>query len=151
MCWSFWPFLTTLHKMIPPSHVSIPRPLCLFCFPNIHHRLDGREFEWTPGVVDGQGGLACCDSWGRKESDMTEWLNWTEGDIRPVSFCNVSDEFSITRERKGARDWVRLADTEAVIECQKPEVSRALNRWSHKMEPKKDPSWSLWIKSRIRY
>ena len=43
-----------------------------------HHRLDGHEFEWTPGVVDGQGGLACCDSWGRKESDMTEWLNWTE-------------------------------------------------------------------------
>ena len=32
----------------------------------------------TPGVGDGQGGLACCDSWGREESDMTEWLNWTE-------------------------------------------------------------------------
>ena len=43
-----------------------------------HHRLDGCEFEWTPGVGDGQGGLACCDSRGCKESDMTEWLNWTE-------------------------------------------------------------------------
>ena len=43
-----------------------------------HHWLNGREFEWTPGVGDGQGGLACCDSWGRKESDMTEQLNWTE-------------------------------------------------------------------------
>jgi len=43
-----------------------------------HHRLDGRESEWTPGVGDGQGGLACCDSWGRKESDTTERLNWTE-------------------------------------------------------------------------
>ena len=43
-----------------------------------HNRLNGHEFEWTPGVVDGQGGLACCDSWGRKESDMTERLNWTE-------------------------------------------------------------------------
>ena len=43
-----------------------------------HHGLNGPEFEWTPGVGDGQGGLACCDSWGRKESDMTEWLNWTE-------------------------------------------------------------------------
>ena len=42
-----------------------------------HHRLDGHEFEWTPGVGDGQGGLACCDSWGHKESDMTEQLNWT--------------------------------------------------------------------------
>ena len=36
------------------------------------------EFEWTPGVSDGQGGLACCNSWGRKESDTTERLNWTE-------------------------------------------------------------------------
>ena len=43
-----------------------------------HHQLDGREFEWTPGVGDGQGGLAYCDSWGRKESDTTERLNWTE-------------------------------------------------------------------------
>ena len=43
-----------------------------------HHRLDGDEFEWTPGVGDGQGGLACCDLWGRKESDTTERLNWTE-------------------------------------------------------------------------
>ena len=42
------------------------------------HRLNGPEFEWTPGVGDGQGGLACWDSWGRKESDTTERLNWTE-------------------------------------------------------------------------
>ena len=43
-----------------------------------HHLLDGREFEWTPGVGDGQGGLACCDSWGCKELDMTKRLNWTD-------------------------------------------------------------------------
>ena len=43
-----------------------------------HHRLNGHEFGWTPGVCDGQGGLAYCSSWGRKESDMTEQLNWTE-------------------------------------------------------------------------
>ena len=43
-----------------------------------HHRLDGHEFEWTPGVGDGQRGLACCNSWGRKESDTTEWLTWPE-------------------------------------------------------------------------
>ena len=43
-----------------------------------HHWLDGRESEWTLGVGDGQGGLACCDSRGHKESDMTEQLNWTE-------------------------------------------------------------------------
>ena len=43
-----------------------------------HHWLDGHESEWTPGVCDGQGGLACCYSWGRKESDKTERLNWTD-------------------------------------------------------------------------
>ena len=43
-----------------------------------HHWLDGCDFEWTPGVGDGQGGLACCSAWGHKESDMTERLNWTE-------------------------------------------------------------------------
>ena len=43
-----------------------------------HHRLNGHEFEWTPGVGDGQGGLACCGSWGLKELDTTERLNWTE-------------------------------------------------------------------------
>ena len=43
-----------------------------------HHWLDGREFEWTPGIGHGQGSLVCCDSWGRKESHTTEWLNWTE-------------------------------------------------------------------------
>ena len=46
-----------------------------------HHRLDGHEFEWTPGVGDGQGGLACCDSWGRKESDTTEQLIWSEDPV----------------------------------------------------------------------
>ena len=43
-----------------------------------HHRLNGHGFGWTPGVCDGQGGLACCCPWSYKESDMTEWLNWTE-------------------------------------------------------------------------
>ena len=40
-----------------------------------HHGLNGHEFEWTLGVGGGQGGLACCGSWGRKELDMTEQLN----------------------------------------------------------------------------
>ena len=46
-----------------------------------HHELDGHELGWTPGVGDGQGGLACCNSWGRKESDTTEWLNWIIFDL----------------------------------------------------------------------
>ena len=45
-----------------------------------HHRLNGHGFGWTPGVGDGLGGLACCSSWGRKESDTSDWteLNWKE-------------------------------------------------------------------------
>ena len=43
-----------------------------------HCQLNGHRFGWTPGVGDGQGGLVCCGSWGHKESDTTEWLNWTE-------------------------------------------------------------------------
>ena len=46
-----------------------------------HHRLNGHEFEWTLGVGDGQGGLACCSPWGHKEWDTTEQLNWTEKNI----------------------------------------------------------------------
>ena len=43
-----------------------------------YRRLDGHEFEQALGVGEGQGRLACCGSWGRKESETTEWLNWTE-------------------------------------------------------------------------
>ena len=41
-----------------------------------HHRLDGHEFGWTPGVGDGQGSLVCCSPWGHKQSDTNEWPNW---------------------------------------------------------------------------
>ena len=55
-----------------------------------HHWLDGRESQWTPGVGDGQGGLACCNSWGHKESDMTERLNWTETSaVLRVRNCSI--------------------------------------------------------------
>ena len=55
-----------------------------------HHWLDGHESEWTPGVGDGQGGLACCDSWGHKESDTTERLNWTKLNWNSVSTLNLT-------------------------------------------------------------
>ena len=61
-----------------------------------HHRLDGREFGWTPGVDDGQGGLACCNSWGFKESDTTEWLNWTEHEYTGETQGN----YSVTQRSK---------------------------------------------------
>ena len=60
-----------------------------------HYWLNGHESEWTPGVGDGQGGLGCWDSWGRKESDTTERLNWTElkvyeALIYTCIFCKVT-------------------------------------------------------------
>ena len=43
-----------------------------------HHRHNGHGFGWTLGFGDRQGSLVCCSPWGCEESDMTEWLNWTE-------------------------------------------------------------------------
>ena len=60
-----------------------------------HHWLDGRESEWTPGVGDGQGGLACCDSWGCKESDTTERLNWTE----------LNTAFKLNKQCENIQPW----------------------------------------------
>jgi len=65
-----------------------------------HHRPNGREFEWTPGDGDGQGGLACCDSWGRKESahDWATELNWIDPERPPygaftssVCYCKITN------------------------------------------------------------
>ena len=53
-----------------------------------HHWRDGHEFEWTLGVGDWQGGLVCCDSWGCKESDTTEQLNWRLPESKP--FCETT-------------------------------------------------------------
>ena len=53
-----------------------------------HHWLNEHEFGWTPGAGDGQGDLACCGSWGHKESDMTEQLNWTES-INIIKLQNI--------------------------------------------------------------
>ena len=62
-----------------------------------HHWLNGYEFEWTPGVGDGQGGLVCCNPWGRKELDTTEWLNWAgiyEIKIIPTSLDYCENQMS---------------------------------------------------------
>ena len=59
-----------------------------------HHWLDSCESEWTLGIGDGQGGLACCDSWGHKELDTTEWLNWTELKL-------IQSYSELTKEKRG--------------------------------------------------
>ena len=59
-----------------------------------HHWLNAHGFGWTSGAGDGQGGLACCGSWGRKESDTTERLNWTElNEYEVVFHCNFQLHF----------------------------------------------------------
>ena len=52
-----------------------------------HHQLNGHEFQWVPGVGDGQRGLTCCSWWNPKESDMTEQFNWlTDGDYLKTKY-----------------------------------------------------------------
>ena len=53
-----------------------------------HHQLNGHEFEYAPGISDGQGGLVCCSPWCHKESNMTEWLNSTELDLSANNLSN---------------------------------------------------------------
>ena len=66
-----------------------------------HHRLNGHGFVWTPGVGDGQGGLACCGSWGCKESDTTEQLNWTElNSSHEIKRCLLLGEKNYDKPRK---------------------------------------------------
>ena len=76
-----------------------------------HHLLDGREFGWTPGVGDGQGGLACCDSWRHKESDTTERINWTEPPIRiswfpPKLHCEDNQVRTDKPKNNCSRQWL---------------------------------------------
>ena len=54
-----------------------------------HHRLNGHEFEHILGVGDGQGRLACCSPWGRKESDMTEQMNWIDNIYKYIQIHNT--------------------------------------------------------------
>ena len=62
-----------------------------------HHQLDGYEFEWTPGVGDGQGGLVCCNSWGRRVghdwvTELTDWwLSRLKKEKKKKSACNSGD------------------------------------------------------------
>ena len=99
-----------------------------------HHRLDGHEFEQAPGVGDGQGSLACCSPWGRKESQMTEWVNKKrcpgvsthleqfplQAFLHPFKMrgCNGSADtehrlVNIVREGEGGKTWASSSETHA--------------------------------------
>ena len=61
-----------------------------------HHWLNGCESEWTPGVGDGQGSLACCSSWGHKELDMNKQLNWKVMQFA-ITFANFNEKRKIPK------------------------------------------------------
>ena len=66
-----------------------------------HHPLNEHEFEQALGVGDGQGSLVCCSPWGCKESDTTEWLNWTELNLFiQKGFCDSTDEQYQKKKKK---------------------------------------------------
>ena len=90
-----------------------------------HHWLDGHEFEWTPGVGDGQGVLSCCDSWGRKESDKTEQLNWTElrlseawVDSYQMLKCDYPEAGYLLLTKLG---FPGVSDSSVCLQCWRPE------------------------------
>ena len=68
-----------------------------------HHQLNGLEFEQAPGVGDGQGSLVCCSPWGRKESDTTKWLIWTDWSATKVSFQFESNQVKLPTKTKSSR------------------------------------------------
>ena len=82
--WKYFLCFFSLNKIVYSWHNSFLKCLvklniCCFLFwKTISYWYNLFNIRWTPGVGDGQGGLACCDSWGRKELDMTEQLNWTQ-------------------------------------------------------------------------
>ena len=77
-----------------------------------HHWLDGRESEWTRGVGDGQGGLVCCSSWGRKESDTTERLNWTE--LKLLHLFSPWTKWENKEKWKGWKRYKELDENDAL-------------------------------------
>ena len=75
-----------------------------------HHCLDGHEFEQALGVGDGQGGLACCSPFGCRESNTTEWLNWTD-----PSSAFLSSNLLISCPEAPGHDLVSLDPSEIIV------------------------------------
>ena len=77
-----------------------------------YHQFNGHEFGWTPGVGDGQGGLACCYSSGLKESDTIEWLNWTELKYMLIAISKTK----MQGKQKKYKGWNKYPETVALLQ-----------------------------------
>ena len=96
----------------------------------------------TPGIGDGQEGLACCSPWGRKESDMTERLNWTELNTVGLSvITRVLKEEEARRENQRKATWKRLKPTLQTLKVRKVPTSQGKWKRAHKLE--KARKWIL--------
>ena len=116
-----------------------------------HHQLDGWEFEWTLGDGDGQGGLAWCNSWGRKESDMTERLNWTELKALLRDVWGKEESFGIMQEhwaRNQKNSWLHnlALHLGSCLECQmmKWEPQRGFSFMSSELRGVTEVAQSSW-------
>ena len=100
-----------------------------------HHWLSGHEFEWIPGVGDGQGGLVCCSLWGHKELCTTEWLNWTAsespGELSQICISGSTGGLIHRSLWTFARSIEFLTSTQ-VMHCHRPhftEVIKFILKW----------------------
>ena len=90
-----------------------------------HHWLDGRKSERTPGVGDGQGGLACCDSWGRKESDTTQRLIWSD----LIWYCDKVGLIPLIQGWLYIRNFIHILHHGNIFKDKDPDVGED---WSQK-------------------
>ena len=96
-----------------------------------HHWLKGHGIGWTLGVGDGQGGLVCWGSWGRKESDTTEQLNWTDNILNSESYheCKVFLPSGPAKHRKTTMQFQILQSQPPVLRS--PTQGRHAHRYAH--------------------
>ena len=101
--------------------------------PGWHHWLDGRESEWTPGVGDGQGGLACCNSWGRRVGhNWATELNWTE--LNWLDLCAVQGTLKSLLQQQSSKASILLHSAFFIVQLSHPYMTIwktiALTRWT---------------------
>ena len=110
-----------------------------------HHRLNGHGFGWTLEVADGWGGLACCSSWGCKELDMTERLNWTE---LSNDLSNSSNKSSVSHlYLKKKKNFLHQVYFKQSTESQVKAILQMSNLRTHNSRPVPLWNWSEFCRS----